>query len=140
MKDIEYIVGIYNYFNPYPETGEDSYFYLIYLLDETGFLEREAADKIYKDQFMTEALSGVKAPASMVGPFESLEHLNQYAFALCEAHNAARITLFSAQEYNLLLENSQEAYEFHRDLLEKGNVIENIERKKKSGFLGRFFS
>jgi hypothetical protein len=65
--------------------------------------------------------------------------LDQYAFALCEELNAAKISLLSVEEYNTLLETTHMSSDFHRDLVEKGNVMENIERKKK-GFLTKFFS
>lgn len=139
MKEIEYIVGVYNFYNPFPEDGQESYYYLLYLLDEKGILEREAALTIFNERFTSEELVGLKTPHNTVGPFISLEKLNQYAFALCEELNAAKISLLSVQEYNALLETSQVASDFHRDLLEKGNVMENIERKQK-GFLSRFFS
>lgn len=139
MKEIEYIVGVYNYFNPHPEEGTDPHYYLIYLLDEKGLLSIDVAQKLFSERFSSQQEEGVRTPASMIGPFLSLENLNQYAFALCEELNAAQVSLLSVSEYNLLLENSQQASDFHRDLLEKGNVMENIERKKK-GFLNRFFS
>jgi hypothetical protein len=139
MKEIEYIVGVYNFFNPFPEDGLESYYYLLYLLDEKGILEKEAADKLFEERFYVDEVKGLKAPYNTIGPFVSLETLNQYSFALCEELNAAKISLLSVQEYNLLLDQSQQASDFHRDLLEKGNVMENIERKKK-GFLNRFFT
>jgi hypothetical protein len=139
MKEIEYILGIYNFYNPFPEDGQDSYYYLLYLLDEKGILEREAALTIFNERFTSEDLVGLKTPDNSIGPFISLEKVNQYAFALCEELNAAKISLLSVQEYNSLLENSQVASDFHHDLLTKGNVMENIERKQK-GFLSRFFS
>jgi len=139
MKEIEYIVGVYNFYNPYPEDGQDSYYYLLYLLDEKGILEKEAAEKLFTDRFIVEEVKGLKTPHNTVGPFVSLESLNQYSFALCEELNAAKISLMSVPEYNSLLDQSQQASDFHRDLLEKGNVMENIERKKK-GFLNRFFT
>lgn len=139
MKEIEYIVGVYNNFNPFPEEGDESYFYMLYLLDEKGLLEKEGAQKLFKERFLSEHLEGVKSPANMIGPFLALENVNQFAFALCEELNAAQVSLLSVSEYNSMLENSQQASDFHRDLLEKGNVMENIERKKK-GFLSRFFS
>ncbi len=139
MKEIEYVVGIYNFFNPFPEDGTDSYYYMLYLLDEKGMLEKEGALKLYVERFKDAALEGLKAPPNTVGPFISMEKLNQYAFALCEEVNAAQVSLLSVSEYNTMLENSHQTGEFHRDLLEKGNVMENIERKKK-GFLSRFFS
>lgn len=138
MKEIEYIVGVYHYMNPFPEENADSSYFLLYLLDERGMLEREAAEKLYIDRFKPE-IGEAKAPAKTIGPFDSIDRLNQYAFALCEELNAARVSLLSVQEYNSLLENSNQASEFHHDLLEKGNVMENIERKKK-GFISRLFS
>lgn len=139
MKEIEYIVGVYNFYNPFPEDGQDSHYYMLYLLDEKGMLEREAAFTIFNERFTSEELAGLKTPPNTIGPFLSLEKINQYAFALCEELNAAKISLLSVQEYNSLLENSQIAIDFHHDLLTKGNVMENIERKQK-GFLSRFFS
>lgn len=139
MKEIEYIVGVYNFFNPFPEDGDDSYYYILYLLDEKSILEQEGAQKLFDERFKSAELQGVKAPANTIGPFVSLERLNQYTFALCEELNAAQVSLLSVPEYNSLLENSQTTHDFHRDLLEKGNVMQNIDRKKK-GFLNRFFS
>lgn len=138
MKDIEYIVGVYHYMNPFPEENADSSYFLLYLLDERGMLERDLAVKLYEERFKPE-IGEAKAPAKTIGPFDSIDRLNQYAFALCEELNAARVSLLSVADYNSLLENSNQAAEFHRDLLEKGNVMENIERKKK-GFISRLFS
>jgi hypothetical protein len=139
MKEIEYIVGVYNFFNPFPEDGQEAYYYLLYLLDEKGMLEKETATKLFHERFSPEEIKGLKPLHNAMGPFVSLESVNQYAFALCEEFNAAKISLLSVQEYNSLLDQNQEASDFHRDLLEKGNVMENIERKKK-GFLSRIFS
>jgi hypothetical protein len=138
MKEIECVVGIYNFFNPYPEDGSESFYYMLYLLDEKGLLESEGAAKLFLDRFSS-VETGTKTPANTIGPFVNLERLNQFAFALCEDLNASQVSLLSVQEYNTLLENSQNATDFHRDLLEKGNIMENIERKKK-GLLSRFFS
>ncbi|MBP9679983.1 MAG: hypothetical protein KBD76_01145 [Bacteriovorax sp.] len=137
MKDIEYIIGIYHYMNAFPEMHSDSAYYLIYLLDELGQLDKLAAQKLYDERFKTE-LSSASIHQKMIGPFESTDQLNQYAFQLCEELNAQKVTLLSVQEYNSLLESSQTSTDFHRDLLLQGNVMENIERKKK-GFLSRFF-
>lgn len=139
MREIEYIVGVYNNYNPYPEEGHEPHFYMLYLLDEKGLLEKEGAKKLFKERFLSEHLEDVKCPPNMIGPFLAQENINQFAFALCEELNAARVSLLSVSEYNAILESTQNASDFHRDLLEKGNVMENIERKKK-GFLGRFFS
>ena len=137
MIDTEYIVGVYNYINASPELHNESAYYLLYLLDEKGLLDKSLAHKIYDEHFKAE-LMGADVLPNMIGPFASTESLNQFSFQLCEELNAEKVSLFSIQEYNGLLESSQTASDFHRDLLEKGNVMENIERKKK-GFLRRFF-
>jgi hypothetical protein len=137
MKDIEYIVGVYNYLNAFPELHSDSAYYLLYLLDEKGILDRSIADKLYDQNYKSELSSG-NIHSKMIGPFESTDRLNQFAFQLCEEMNAAKVSLLSVQEYNALLESTHTAVDFHRDLLLKGNVMENIERKKK-GFMSRFF-
>ncbi|MDO9182529.1 MAG: hypothetical protein Q7U04_08970 [Bacteriovorax sp.] len=137
MNDTEYIVGVYNYINAFPEIHSDSAYYLLYLLDEKGLLDKSAARKLYDDRFKSE-LSSADIHQNMIGPFDSTDALNQFAFQLCEELNAEKVSLLSVQEYNGLLESSQTASDFHRDLLLKGNIMENIERKKK-GFLRRFF-
>ena len=137
MKDTEYIIGVFNFLNANPEIQSDSAYYFLYLLDEKGLLEKSAARKLYNERFKSE-LSNSDLQPNMIGPFDSVSSLNQFAFQLCEELNAEKVSLLSVQEYNSLLESSQVASDFHRDLLLKGNIMENIERKKK-GFFSRFF-
>lgn len=136
MKDTEYLIGIYDYINANPEIQSDSAYYLLYLLDELGLLDKSTALKLYEDHFKSD-LSG-DAYTTMIGPFNSTEALNQFSFRLCEELNAEKVSLLSVSEYNSLLESTHTAADFHRDLLLKGNVMENIEHKKK-GFFSRFF-
>jgi hypothetical protein len=137
MKDTEYIIGVFNFINANPEIQSDSAYYFLYLLDEKGLLDKSAARKLYNERFKSE-LSNSDLQPNMIGPFDSVSSLNQFAFQLCEELNAEKVSLLSVQEYNSLLESSQVASDFHRDLLLKGNIMENIERKKK-GFFSRFF-
>ena len=139
MKDIEYIVGIYNYINANPEIHTESAYYFLYLMDEKGLLDIAIATKLYNDHYSGNGEHLIISNDKMVGPFLSTDLLNQFAFQLCEELNAEKVSLLSVQEYNAILENTQSASDFHRDLLLKGNILENIERKSK-GFLSRFFS
>ena len=139
MKELESIVGIYNFFNPQPLEQSESYYYLLYILDEKGALELDEAKALFNENFKSDIVLISHKNSKLIGPFSTVEKLDQYAFALCEHYNAAKINLLSVDEYNGLLENHQEAELFHKDVLEKGNVITNIERKKK-GILSRFFS
>ncbi len=142
MTDVEYIVGVYHYLNANPELNGDSAYYLLYLLDDKGLLDKIGAMKLYNEHFKTDLSSPVhefELNKGKIGPFESVEKLNQFAFRLCEELNAAKVSLLSVQEYNTLLESTISMSDFHRDLLEKGNILENIDRKKK-GFLSRIFN
>lgn len=138
MKEVEYIIGIYNNFNPFPENPDQMGYYFLYLLDHKGILEPEDAKQIYLEKAnLHEANDALKL--GYVGPFESLDSLNQFAFYLCEKLNAEKISLVSVHDYNNLIETSTSADTFQQSLIEKGNIIQNIERKKK-GFLSRIFN
>lgn len=139
MKELESIVAIYNFLNPQPLEQSENYYYILYLLDEKGALELDEAKALYNENFKSDLVPISHKNSKLIGPFSTVEKLDQYAFALCEHYNAAKINLLSVDEYNSLLENHQEAELFYKDVLVKGNVITNIERKKK-GILSRFFS
>jgi acetylglutamate kinase len=131
--NIDYLIGIHHYFNPFPEEERGAAYYLIYLLDQRGILDKDEALKIFKEQFPSEA-----AKLKWLGPFESLDKLNQFAFTLCEKLDAQKISLISVQDYNGLLEQTVQSTDFHRDLLQKGNILENIDKKEK-GFFKKLF-
>ncbi len=137
MKDTEYIICIYNYLNLAPELHNISSYYFLYFLDERGLLDTSSVKKLYDERFKAEE-SQDNLSQKLIGPFESIDQLSQFSFQLCEKLNAGKVSNLSVQEYNILLEGNQLASDFYRDLIEQGNVIENIERKKK-GFLKRFF-
>jgi hypothetical protein len=130
---IDYLVGVYSFFNPFPEDETGSAYYLLHLLDQRGVLEKNDAKKLF-----TETYPHFELKSKFLGPFESIDTLNQFSFMLCEKLDAQKISLLSVQEYNSLLEQTQQASDFHRDLLEKGNVLENIDKKEK-GFLKKLF-
>lgn len=133
----ETIVGIYHFFQPRIHEGNPPMYYLLHLLDHRGILDRETALKVYRTKVSEE----VDRDHEIIGPFESLEQLNQYAFALCEEINAPRVSLLSVAEYNLLLENSHDLINLAIDIKSKGNILENIDReeKTKNGFFSKIF-
>lgn len=138
MSQIDQIIGIFNQFNPLLEDSRANGFYFLYLLDQKGFLSLENAQKLYNERFKNGDVPNV-FNLGYIGPFENLDSLNRYAFQLCEELNAEKVSLISVHEYNTFLENNQQALDFHQDLLEKGNIMENIEHKKK-GFFSRLFN
>jgi hypothetical protein len=137
VKEVEYIIGIYNNFSPLSEDPSTMGYYFLYLLDQKGLLDIEEAKAAYlefsKIEEGTEALK-----QGYIGPFQNTDSLNQFAFFICEKFNAEKISLVSVNDYNAFLETTQSAFDFHRDLLDKGNILQNIERRKK-GILSRIF-
>jgi hypothetical protein len=131
--NIDYIIGVYQYFNPFPEDESGSAYYLLYLLDQRGLLEKSDAIKLFQEKYPNETLK-----SKWLGPFDSVDNLNQFAFILCEKLNARKINLLSVQEYNSLLEQTINASDFHQHIIEMGNVFENIDRKEK-GFFKKLF-
>lgn len=129
----DYLIGVYQYFDPFPEEERGAAFYLLYLLDQKGLLEKNEAIKFFKERYPAD-----DHQSKWIGPFPSLDVLNQFAFFLCEKLDAQKISLVSVQDYNSLLEQTVQATDFHRDLLLKGNVLENIDKKEK-GFFKKLF-
>lgn len=126
---VDYLIGVYQYFNPFPEDEVGSAYYILYLLDQKGILEKDEARLIFQENYKE-----VELKSKWLGPFESLDTLNQFSFYLCEKLDAQKISLLSVQEYNALLEQTLQSSDFHRDLLIKGNILENIDKKEKNIF------
>lgn len=137
MKEFEYVLGIYHYFKPFALNPEPASFYFLYFFDQHGFLDLKEAQDLYLNHFKEQGAEKA-LEHSYIGPFESIEKLNQYAFRLCEELDAKKINLISASEYNSFLESSTQAAQLASDILEKGNALENLD-KKKPGLFKRLF-
>lgn len=123
----EGVVGIYQ--NQSYSVEEGSFYYLTHLFDEKGHLDYDQIVQLYNDQY-THPCHGRKS----IGPFESLEELNKFSFKLCEEFDFSFISLISSGEYNAVLESVVDADELLAKLVQSGNILENIDRGKKSIF------
>ncbi len=139
MNQDETIVGLYHFFSPRFHEGLPPQYYLLHILDHRGILDRELVLRVLREKMQIEP----DRDQDLVGSFESLEKLNQFAFLLCEEVGAPKISLLSISEYNLLLENSEGIEGFLHDLKTKGNLLENIDLGEKmsasKGFFSKFF-
>lgn len=133
----ETIVGIYHFFQPRAHEGAIPQYYLLHILDHRGILDRDLVVRVYKEKFQRE----VDRDQEIVGPFESLDELNMYAYQLASEINAPKVSLLSVSDYNLLLENAMDLNNLIYDLKNKGNILENMEKDqgKKSGFFSKIF-
>ncbi len=133
MKEFEYVLGIYHHFKPFALNPEPASFYFLYFFDQHGFLDLKEAQELYLTHFKEEGAEKA-LECSYIGPFENLDKLNQYAFRLCEELDAKKINLISAMEFNNFLESSNSASQLSAEILDKGNVLENLDKKKPSLF------
>lgn len=133
MTDIESIVMIYDY-KEGAETNPSAY-YLLHAFDETGVIEIEPMIDVY-EEFIQKQPELSKMP---LGPFESLNFLNQFAFKICEKIDGSVVSLLSVQDYNQIMEEATNGTSLFHDFVEKGNRIENLDHKSKGGILGKIF-
>ena len=129
------IIGIYHYFTP---TQEAAAYYLLYVFDHQGLLDRETLQKVYTDMFFS---SPHKMDARYIGPFESLDNLHQYVLRLCGQQDVAHAHLFATADFNQFLENTTTSDDLGVLLSTQGHQLENLEKlKRKKGLLGKIFS
>ncbi|MEI8346211.1 MAG: hypothetical protein WCG27_02005, partial [Pseudomonadota bacterium] len=134
-KDNETILGIYNYLNT---AGPDAAYYLIYLYDKGGLVDRDLLRRIYEEMFFTQ---NKKFDPRFIGPFDNLESLHQFTLRLCVKSDASRVRLLSAMEYNSIIEGISSLNELNHALNEKGVCLENVEKmNRRKGIWGKIFS
>lgn len=133
MTESESIVMIYDY----KEGAEvkPSAYYLLYAFDETGLLEVDNMIDVYEEFTQKEP----EADLMPLGPFESLNTLNQFAFKVCERNDGALVSLLSVKDYNQIMEEASSGSTLFQEFIEKGNKIENLDHKGKRGILGKIF-
>ncbi len=126
---------IYNLKTNFEAQNENEFlgpkYYVVRGLDSEGPL---ALEKLKVSQTL------VKTQHNEVGPFDSVEAIQQYMYQACEEVEAKKGHLISVNEYNQLLEQSNDPQEFWRTLSQIGQTIENLEPPKKKNFLGNLFS
>ncbi|MBK23450.1 MAG: hypothetical protein CME70_05530 [Halobacteriovorax sp.] len=133
MTDTESIVMIYDY----QEGGESkpSAYYLKFAFDETGLIELEPMIDVYEELIQKQP----ESDEMPLGPFESLNFLNQFAFKVCEKSDGALVSLLSVQDYNFVMEEADSGTTLFQKFVEKGNQIQNLDHRSKSGILGKLF-
>lgn len=133
MTDNDSIVMIYNYI----EGGQSnpSAYYLLHAFDEAGVIDIEPMIDVY-EEFIQKQPDVSKMP---LGPFESLNFLNQFAFKVCEKNDGGVVSLLSVNDYNAIMEEATTGTTLFEDFVAKGNRIENLDHSSKGGILGKIF-
>lgn len=142
MANIDTIFVIYSYLSR-EELGlerienEASAYYLLHVFEENALIGREELVKIYNDTAPLRLPTEI--PVGYIGPFESLDGLNQFAFALCDRQNANQIALVSLENFNETMKTVNTPSDFKQTLLEHSNIIANPDKDRKKGIFGKLF-
>lgn len=143
MANIDTIFAIHSYLSR-EELGlerkenEAQAHYLLYVFEENALIPREELIKVYNE--IAPLKMPTEIPVGYIGPFESLESLNQYAFTLGDQLGARQVALASIDGFNETVKSVNTPSDFNKALLEHSNIIANPDRDKKKGLFGKLFS
>lgn len=143
MATIDTIFAIHSYLNREDlglerKENEGQAYYILYAFEEHSLIPREELVKVYNETAPLKMPT--ELPPGYIGPFESLEALNQFGFALGDQLGASRVALASIEDFNETVKSVNNTSDFNQALLEHSNVIANPDRDKKKGLFGKLFS
>lgn len=72
--------------------------------------------------------------------FLSLDDLRSFALRVAGELQVAEVRLISVQDYNIGLDGARDLGGYRSIFENFGELVVNVEQKKKKGFLGKFFS
>ena len=121
------LFAVFSFMNYGLEKG--SFYYLLYLFDESGPIKEQEISSIYKDYDPLE---------EQMGPFDSLESLTSFLKKLAYYKNDELVFIFSPLEFNRVLEEITFANELIPTLIKNGRPIKSERPEKKRSILGIF--
>ena len=142
MFEKDAVICIYHYLSAESVEGEGNssgregyYYYFLYAFDQSGLISPDVLLETYFEKFQSEINAG-----EYIGPFNNLDELNQYAFVLMEKLDAGSVYSISVQEYNAVIEESENVMELLENLIKHANGLKNIEKTNRSkGLFGKIF-
>ena len=108
-------------------------YYIVGFFSEGGELKRDRLHKSYEEMFHS------TSDNEYIGPFQSLDDIRKYCFALCDYLNAQNSQILSVEEYNVMIENVTNRSEFAKQILLFGDSLLNPSHKKRKHFFQDFF-
>jgi hypothetical protein len=121
------LFAVFSFMNYGLEKG--SFYYLLYLFDESGPIKEQEISTLYKDYDPLE---------DQIGPFESLESLTNFLKKLAYYKNDELVFIYSPLEFNKVLEEITFANELIPTLIKNGRPIKAERPEKKRSILGIF--
>ncbi|OFZ27854.1 MAG: hypothetical protein A2381_07610 [Bdellovibrionales bacterium RIFOXYB1_FULL_37_110] len=145
MFEKNHLLCVYNYLKinmVYPEhervgfSANAHYYYMLYLIDSSGPVEREIVSSHYYDQYKIPLNCGRR----YIGPFKDLEELQGFAVKISEKINALKVFVLSAQNLSQYLDESTTLPDLVNKIITTGDSFENDETKdSKNSFFSKIF-
>jgi len=145
MFEKNHLLCVYNYLkinmlNPdHEKAGFSSnahYYYMLYLIDSSGQVEREIISSNYYDQYKIALNCGRR----YIGPFKDLEELQGFAAKICEKVNALKVFVLSSQNLSQYLDESVDLSELVDKIITTGESFTNDgTTDAKNSFLRKIF-
>lgn len=126
--------ALYTFFNelgPKSSLGQQHGYFILHFFDEKGFCDQGVLEEIYS-RFYDHQIKD-----ALIGPFESLDDLQQYVHRVSQELQI-KIVVLSSDEYNQCLEKSLSAEELVESMREIGQVIEDEESSSMQKMWTRF--
>lgn len=142
MKTTDYF-ALYSYMNPaISQTGSEensqaSSYYLLEVFSNRQLQDKEYLKNLYNDLLFE---SGDKDYPNLVGPFQDKNQLKHFCQEFLVKNKGTDIHIFSAKEFNLIIEKSDSLRSCEESMLNGGEIVENLDLKQRSSFFGRLFN
>jgi len=145
MFEKNHLLCVYNYLKInmiYPDhesagfSPNAHYYYMLYLIDSSGPVEREIISSYYYDQYKIALNCGRR----YIGPFKDLEELQGFAIKIREKINALKVFVLSAQNLSQYLDDSVDLSDLVNKIVATGDSFGNEEAAdQKNSFLRKIF-
>ena len=110
-------------------------FYIVHLFSEYEMIQLKQIEKIISaKQVIT------NGEINLVGPFDSLDELNQTAYQICEQRNAISVNIISLENFNSSVVSVMKRTELIDSLCQMGEVFKNVNSDLKQGIFDKFFN
>jgi hypothetical protein len=133
MKDKAVLSAIVHYIESGTPGAHGTGYYFLELFDRAGVVSMQEILPIF------EAQNGALASGQMVGPFEGLSGVREFALKVNERMALDEFRFLTLDKFNQLVEKAHSVHEFNEALEQEVEVVENPE-KKNSGILGKIFN
>jgi len=110
--------------------------YIFSIFGDAGVVDIDSCEKIYSEMYLKDN----KGQGVQIGPFENINELRQFSFALLEELNGDRLTFIDCEAYNKVIEEVNNAFEVIPELIKVGDSLKNPNANQDKGIFNKIFN